>query len=127
MSIPKQLTLDEWDSRYDALKESGLKEPDYGGRLSRHLDDVDYRLRHLRFDNSPEALRLWNFLLTEEERLLSAKQSGKRLVGAMKDRQHAVGLGNEQESGGRAYPCDLFEDQGEGEERRLHSAVLGGQ
>jgi hypothetical protein len=45
----------------------------------------DTRLLKLRFDDSPAALRLWNFLLTEEDRLRAARESGKKLVGAMKD------------------------------------------
>jgi hypothetical protein len=37
------------------------------------------------FDNSPAALRLWNFLLTENQRLRAARRQGDKLVGAMKD------------------------------------------
>ncbi len=36
-------------------------------------------------DNSPAALRLWNFLCSEEDRLRQARREGKHLVGAMKD------------------------------------------
>ena len=82
---PKQITLEEWDLRYEQLQRAGLREPDYGGRLSRHAEDGDQRLLKLRYDNSPAALRLWNFLLTEEDRLLQARNSGKKLVGTMKD------------------------------------------
>jgi benzoyl-CoA reductase/2-hydroxyglutaryl-CoA dehydratase subunit BcrC/BadD/HgdB len=39
----------------------------------------------LRYDNSAAALRLWNFLLTEEDRLHKARAEGKKLVGTMKD------------------------------------------
>ena len=70
MSAPlTTLSLTEWDARYAELREAGLKEPAYGGPLSRHRDEGDLRLARLRFDPSPAALRLWNFLLTEEERL----------------------------------------------------------
>ena len=31
----------------------------------------------LRIDNSPAALRLWNFLLSEEDRLRQARAEGK--------------------------------------------------
>ena len=79
------ITLDAWDRRYEDLRDSGLEEPFYGGPLSRHLDDNDYRLRHITYDNSVAALNLWNFLLTEEERLLAARRQGKHIVGAMKD------------------------------------------
>ncbi len=82
---PRKISLAEWDSRYEQLLTGGLAEPAYGGKLSRHLADGDFRLSQLEFDNSPAALRLWNFLLTEETRLASARSAGKKLVGAMKD------------------------------------------
>ncbi len=85
-SRPVGLTLDEWDARYDALVRTGLHEPSYGGRLSRHvLQEGDLRLRRLHFDPSPAALRLWNFLLTENQRLRQARAAGHKLVGTMKD------------------------------------------
>ena len=77
---------DQWDQRYAELRAAGLREPDYGGPLRRHVaDGDDRRLLGLRIDNSPAALRLWNFLLTEEDRLRQAQPRGKKLVGAMKD------------------------------------------
>jgi benzoyl-CoA reductase/2-hydroxyglutaryl-CoA dehydratase subunit BcrC/BadD/HgdB len=82
---PWQITLEEWDERYAELAAAGLREPDYGGRLSRHVEDGDFRLLKLRFDNSAAALRLWNFLLTEEDRLHQARADGKKIVGVMKD------------------------------------------
>jgi benzoyl-CoA reductase/2-hydroxyglutaryl-CoA dehydratase subunit BcrC/BadD/HgdB len=82
---PRMIGFDEWDARYAELNKAGLKEPRYGGPLRRHLDDGDLRLPHLRFDNSAASLRLWNFLLTEEQRLHEARASGKKIVGTMKD------------------------------------------
>jgi hypothetical protein len=83
---PRQITLDEWDARYAELSAAGLSEPAYGGRLSRHVvREGDLRLRTLRYDNSAAALRLWNFLLTEEERLRQSRAMGRKIVGAMKD------------------------------------------
>jgi benzoyl-CoA reductase/2-hydroxyglutaryl-CoA dehydratase subunit BcrC/BadD/HgdB len=82
---PKQITLEQWDREYDRLRESGTTEPVYSGPLGRHVADGDTRLLKLRYDNSPAALRLWNFLLTEEDRLRAARDSGKKLVGTMKD------------------------------------------
>jgi len=82
---PRQITLEEWDERYEQLQRSGLCEASYGGALSRHVQDGDYRLLRLRYDNSPAALQLWNFLLTEEERLHQARAEGKKIVGTMKD------------------------------------------
>lgn len=82
---PQKITMDAWDARWDELHREGIEEPSYGGRLSRHICDGDFRLRNLVFDNSAASLRLWNFLLTEEERLAQARTSGKKIVGAMKD------------------------------------------
>ena len=82
---PQRITLAEWDCRYAELRAAGLTEPDYGGPLGRHVADGDVRLLKLRMDNSPAALHLWNFLLSEEDRLHRAAAEGKRLVGTMKD------------------------------------------
>ena len=82
---PRQITLDEWDNRYAELVASGLEEPPYGGLLRRHVEDGDLRLLNLRYDDSAAALRLWNFLLTEEARLHQARAEGKKIVGVMKD------------------------------------------
>jgi benzoyl-CoA reductase/2-hydroxyglutaryl-CoA dehydratase subunit BcrC/BadD/HgdB len=84
MKLP-QLSLVEWDAHYAELKARGLQEPSYGGPLSRHLADGDLRLTRLRFDSSPAALDLWNFLLTEEDRLRNARKAGAKIVGTMKD------------------------------------------
>jgi len=82
---PRQITLQQWDRRYEQLRQAGLCEPSYGGPLGRHFEDRDFRLLKLRFDNSEAALRLWNFLLTEEGRLHRARAEGEKLVGTMKD------------------------------------------
>lgn len=82
---PARITLQGWDHRYAELRASGLREPDYGGPLRRHVAEGDLRLLKLRMDNSAAALRLWNFLLTEEDRLRRAAAAGKKLLGAMKD------------------------------------------
>jgi benzoyl-CoA reductase/2-hydroxyglutaryl-CoA dehydratase subunit BcrC/BadD/HgdB len=81
----RRITLDEWDARYAELRGAGLREPDYGGPLRRHVADGDLRLLKLRLDDSAASLRLWNFLLTEEERLHRAQAEGKKIVGVMKD------------------------------------------
>lgn len=83
--MPKRITLDQWDLRYKQFQRAGIYQPDYGGPLSRHLDDGDQRLLKLQYDNSAAALRLWNFLLTEEDRLRDARAAGKKLIGTMKD------------------------------------------
>ena len=83
---PRKLNLDEWDDHYDQLRRDGLREPSYGGPLRRHVvREKDFRLQQLQFDNSPAALRLWNFLLTENARLHQARANGDKIVGTMKD------------------------------------------
>ena len=82
---PEQITFAKWDQRYQQLQRQGLSEPDYGGPLSRHVEDGDRGLLKLKFDNSTAALRLWNFLLSEEERLHQARAQGKKIAGTMKD------------------------------------------
>ena len=85
-AAPRKLNLDEWDGRHEQLRRDGLCEPGYGGSLRRHVvREKDFRLLQLQFDNSPAALRLWNFLLTENERLRQARAQGDKIVGAMKD------------------------------------------
>jgi hypothetical protein len=82
----RQLTLEEWGGHYVKLVRQGLREPVYGGPLHRHVErEHDLRLSQLRFDPSPAALRLWNFLLTENQRLHQARAQGDKLVGSMKD------------------------------------------
>ncbi len=86
MTAPCKLTLSEWDDRYAELRRRGLREPAYGGPLRRHVErENDFRLEQLQFDPSSAALRLWNFLLTENERLRQARARGEKIVGAMKD------------------------------------------
>ncbi len=82
---PGRITLDEWDRLYIELRRAGMPEPPYGGPLRRHVEDGDLRLLSLRYDNSAASLRLWNFLLTEEDRLREARARGKKIVGTMKD------------------------------------------
>ena len=82
---PAVISLDQWDQRYARLREAGMYEPDYSGPLGRHLGDGDLRLASLEFDNSPAALRLWNFLLTENDRLHAARAAGCSIIGTMKD------------------------------------------
>ncbi|MHB0997663.1 MAG: 2-hydroxyacyl-CoA dehydratase [Armatimonadota bacterium] len=83
---PSQITFDEWDARYEELIRSGIKEASYGGPLRRHVEEGgDLRLLRLRYDNSAASLRLWNFLLTEEDRLHKARAEGKKIIGTMKD------------------------------------------
>ena len=83
--VPRRITLDEWDRRYEELRAAGPREPAYGGPLRRHVDEGDHRLPKLRYDNSAASLGLWNFLLSEEDRLHQARADGKKIIGTMKD------------------------------------------
>jgi hypothetical protein len=85
-AAPRKLSLDEWDERYDQLLEAGLRQGGHGGPLRSHVTERgDLRLRHLQMDNSAAALRLWNFVLSENDRLRQAQRRGERIVGTMKD------------------------------------------
>jgi len=57
----------------------------YQGPLQRHAVGGDLRLLHLAFHLSPETHDLWNFLMTEEERLKDLRRSGTMIIGALKD------------------------------------------
>ena len=85
IDVPRTISFEQWDQRYEQLRAAGMTEPAYGGPLRRHLDDGQWRLCDLRYDNSAAALRLWNFLLSEEDRLHDARRNGKKIVGTMKD------------------------------------------
>lgn len=85
MTGPAKLTLAQWDAHHEALCAAGLREPSYGGPLRRHVAAGDTRLLRLAFDNSPAALRLWNLVLSETDRLFAAQRGGSKIIGAMKD------------------------------------------
>jgi benzoyl-CoA reductase/2-hydroxyglutaryl-CoA dehydratase subunit BcrC/BadD/HgdB len=84
-ALLNKLTLEQWNQRYELLHRQGMPEAPYGGPLCRHVLAGDTRLKRLLFDPSPAALRLWNLLLTEEQRLHAARRNGMRIVGTMKD------------------------------------------
>lgn len=85
MSMPAQISLKAWEALHREMWAAGTIWPDYCKPLAQHLREGDRRLESLCFDNSPAAFRLWNFLLTEEDRLRQARSRGRCLVGAMKD------------------------------------------
>ncbi|MCX5684660.1 MAG: 2-hydroxyacyl-CoA dehydratase family protein [Planctomycetota bacterium] len=82
---PKRLSMEDFDRLCRRRLASGAPVAAYEGPLARHVADGDRRLLKLQYDDSPAALRLWSFLLTEEERLHAARAAGKKIVGAMKD------------------------------------------
>ena len=85
MDMPQQITVEQWDAQWAKLGPHDRALPGYCGPLSRHVADGDQRLLALVFDNAPTCLRLWSFLLTEEERLHQARAQGKKIIGTMKD------------------------------------------
>ena len=84
-TLPRQLTLAQWQPHYQHLRDAGLNERFYGGPLQRHFEAGDIRLGRLRFDSSAAALALWNLILTEEDRLRLWRQQGNKIIGTMKD------------------------------------------
>jgi hypothetical protein len=77
----KRITLEEFDERYSDKSVF----PSYCCTMSQHIEDGDHRLAKLRFDDSAASYRLWNFLLTEEDRLKQSRKDGKFIIGTMKD------------------------------------------
>jgi benzoyl-CoA reductase/2-hydroxyglutaryl-CoA dehydratase subunit BcrC/BadD/HgdB len=82
---PKRLTMEQLDRLCRRRQAAGVPMPAYAGPLERHVADGDRRLLKLLYDDSAAALRLWNFLLTEEDRLHAARAAGRKIVGTMKD------------------------------------------
>jgi benzoyl-CoA reductase/2-hydroxyglutaryl-CoA dehydratase subunit BcrC/BadD/HgdB len=82
---PKRLTMEELDRLCRRRQAAGVPMAAYAGPLERHVADGDRRLLKLLYDDSAAALRLWNFLLTEEDRLHEARAAGRKIVGTMKD------------------------------------------
>ena len=82
---PRRVSMADLDALCAARPPAAGPAPAYVGPLERHVRDGDRRLLHLEYDGSAAALRLWSFLLTEEDRLHAARAAGKTIVGAMKD------------------------------------------
>jgi hypothetical protein len=92
-------------SALDALRPSDSCLPvAYQGAIARHADTGDVRLRRLDFHLSPASHDLWNFLMTEEERLHDARAAGKKIIGAMKDLGTVPVLANAFEQAVAFYP-----------------------
>ena len=84
-AAPKRLTMAELDRLCRRRRAAGAPMPAYAGPLERHVEEGDRRLLKLQYDDSAAALRLWSFLLTEEERLHAARAASRKIVGTMKD------------------------------------------
>ena len=80
----------------------------YQGAIMRHADAGDLRLFKLAYHLSPASHDLWNFLMTEEERLHHARAAGKIIVGAMKDLGTVPVLVNAFENAVAFYPDGAY-------------------
>ncbi|MCX6639916.1 MAG: 2-hydroxyacyl-CoA dehydratase family protein [bacterium] len=96
---PKPLQIDyrEWHQLFKQVPDQQVETT----RYYRQLDDAPWSqylfppsthavygnrlLRKLHFDNSPAALRLWGFVLSEGERIFRARQAGMKIIAPMGD------------------------------------------
>jgi len=82
----KQIHLEELDALYDLYLREGICFPSYCVPVGSYVEaEGDIRLHNLKFDSSPASIRLWNFLLSENRRLHTARAQGFKIVGTMKD------------------------------------------
>ena len=97
MTEPGQVDFREWHRLFKQIPDEAVAET----RYYRHLTDVKWSqylfppsthvvygnrlLKKLLFDNSPAALRLWGFVLSEGERIYRARQAGMKVVAVMGD------------------------------------------
>ncbi|NQT35346.1 2-hydroxyacyl-CoA dehydratase [bacterium] len=95
--IPRQIDFREWHKLFMSIPDDLIDET----RYYRHIPDAEWSrylfppstylvygnrlLRKLKFDNSPAALRLWGFVLSEGERIYRARQAGMKVVAVMGD------------------------------------------
>jgi benzoyl-CoA reductase/2-hydroxyglutaryl-CoA dehydratase subunit BcrC/BadD/HgdB len=84
--LANRSTVEDWDQRF-AEDASQLMDAQvrYLKPLTAYVEEGDTRLTRLKFDPSPASLWLWNFLLSEDERLSERLEAGHKLVGTMKD------------------------------------------
>ena len=71
------LSAAQWDAR--------PRPPGVARSFAEWIAVGDGRLADLRFEGDPTSRRLWEFVLSEEERLRAARAAGAFIVGAMKD------------------------------------------
>ncbi|MCX7785745.1 MAG: 2-hydroxyacyl-CoA dehydratase family protein [candidate division WOR-3 bacterium] len=92
--LPKKISLKEWSAKFRLLDTHFINSfyyynnNDWGRYLFPPATFMVYgarQLRHLKFDNSLAALRLWGFSFNESERLFRAKQIGKKVIATMGD------------------------------------------
>ncbi|MFH1733578.1 MAG: 2-hydroxyacyl-CoA dehydratase [bacterium] len=93
----KQINYRQWHELFKEIPDERVKNT----RYYHHLPDAEWSqylfppsthavygnrlLRKLKFDNSPAALRLWGFVLSESERIYRARQAGMKVVAVVGD------------------------------------------
>ena len=91
-----KIDFESWNAefrRFGAEAKTALSSPAKGGPVMPVLStpqcfvelEGNLRLRSLRFDNSLASLRLWSFLLSENDRLVASRRAGKKIIGTLKD------------------------------------------
>ena len=97
MTEPRQIDYRQWHELFKRIPDHLVENT----RYYRHLPDAEWSqyllppsthavyghrlLRKLKFDNSPAALRLWGFVLSEGERIYRARQAGMKVIAVMGD------------------------------------------
>ncbi len=97
MNEPRQIDYREWHELFNTISDEAVEQT----RYYRHLPEAEWSqylfppsthavygnrlLRKLKFDNSPAALRLWGFVLSEGERIYRARQAGMKVAAVMGD------------------------------------------
>ncbi|MFH1862259.1 MAG: 2-hydroxyacyl-CoA dehydratase family protein [bacterium] len=97
MTPPQQVDYREWHELFKQIPDRDVEETRYFRRLpeapwsqylfppSTHAVYGNRLLRKLKYDNSPAALRLWGFTLSEGERIYRARQAGMKVIAVMGD------------------------------------------
>ena len=97
MTEPRQIDFREWHRIFKQVPQETVEETRYYRHLpnaewsqylfppSTHIVYGNRLLRKILFDNSPAALRLWGFVLSEGERIYRARQAGMKVVAVMGD------------------------------------------
>jgi benzoyl-CoA reductase/2-hydroxyglutaryl-CoA dehydratase subunit BcrC/BadD/HgdB len=96
-AAPKQVDFREWHQLFKNIPAELVESTRYYRRLkdaewsqylfppSTHAVYGNRLLRKLKYDNSPAALRLWGFALSEGERIYRARQAGMKVIAVMGD------------------------------------------
>ena len=96
-NIPEQIGYREWHHLFKQIPDEAVESTRYYRQFphaewsqylfppSTHAVYGNRLLRKLKFDNSPAALRLWGYVLSEGERIYRARQAGLKIAAVMGD------------------------------------------